>query len=160
MKTLINIADLKGTSIINENVDEKYLIEAIESAQSLYLEEIIGCKLLHKLLDGVTEDGFTLDDSYYNLVVNYIQPYLKRRIAASLVLPLNYKFRNAGVVINNAENYTVPTLKEAMSVQQHLEDEANAFADKLIKYLNNNSNLFPEYCCRRPNTNTIIYLGL
>lgn len=159
MKTLINIADLKGTSIINDNVDEKYLIEAIETAQSLYLEEIIGSKLLNKLLDGITEEGVTLEADYYNLVIDYIQPFLKRRIAASLVLPLNYKVRNAGVVVNSAENYTVPTFKEAMSVQQHFEDEANAYALKLVKYLNCNSNKFPEYCCKKPNINTIIYLG-
>ena len=72
MKTLISIDEIKST-ILNENVDDKYILDAIFSVQSLQLQELIGSKLLNTLLNGLelNEEGesiFTLDDNYYNLI--------------------------------------------------------------------------------------------
>lgn len=169
MKTLISIDEIKST-ILNENVDDKYILDAIFSVQSLQLQELIGSKLLNTLLNGLelNEEGesvFTLDDKYYNLIIDYIQPYLKKQVTANLIIPLNYKLRNAGLVTNTDSNFNSVGYKEAQSVQQYLQDEASAFANLLTKYLKQNNNLFPEYkecglVNSNPSTDTIIYFGV
>lgn len=166
MKFLISVADLKGTSIINQNVDEMFLNDAMETAQELYLAPLIGWKLYNRLLDGIIENesGETeidLPDDYYNLVIDYIQPYLKRQIASNVCPVIDYKLKNAGVVQNTDEHVYHPSYKEMRSLQQHLEDEANAFADRLTKYLGWNNDKFPEYnqcCMKNTGYDTIIYL--
>lgn len=160
MKTLISIEEIKSTTL-NENVEDKFILDAISTVQSLQLQQLIGSELLTKLLDGIDETGaFTLNDDYYNLIINYIQPYLKKQVQASLIIPLNYKLRNAGLVTNTDNNFSIVGYKEAKSVEQYLSDEASAFADLLTKYLSANSAKFPEYKCKNTINNTIIYFGL
>lgn len=149
MKTLISIDDIKST-ILNENVDDKFILDAIVTTQSLQLQELIGSELLTTLLNGLEldENGetvFTLNDDYFNLVINYIQPYLKKQVVANLIIPLNYKIRNAGLVNNADSNFQTVGYKEAQSVQQYIQDEASAFANLLSKYLCEFGHLFPEY---------------
>lgn len=160
MKTLISIEEIKSTTL-NENVEDKFILDAINTVQQLQLQQLIGTELLNKLLDGIDETGaFTLNDDYYNLVMQYIQPYLKKQVQASLIVPLNYKLRNAGLVTNTDNNFNVVGYKEAKAVEQYLADEASAFANLLTKYLCTNSSKFPEYKVKHNNnTNTIIYLG-
>lgn len=164
MKTLISIEEIKSTTL-NENVDDKFILDTIITVQTLKLQQLIGSTLLNTLLNGIDETGaFTLNDDYYNLVVNYIQPYLKKQVQASLIIPLNYKLRNAGLVTNTDNNFSTVSYKDAKAVEQYMTDEASAFANLLTKYLYENIDKFPEYkTCGLVNSNkstdTIIYFG-
>lgn len=55
---LISAKTLKENSIVNNNVDEMYLLPAIEYAQDAGLQPIIGTKLYNKLMDMVADGSF------------------------------------------------------------------------------------------------------
>lgn len=160
MKYLISINDLKGSSLVNDNVDEAFITEAIENVQTLHLAPILGEELYQKLLDGITSSGFTLNDDYYNLITDYIHPYMKAKIEAEIIIPVSYKIRNIGLVTNSDDHASVPGLKDMRAVEQKYEDTASAYSIRLTKYLYNNRTKFPEFkfCKADPTWDTIIVL--
>lgn len=168
MKTLISIEEIKGTTIINNNVDEGYLRDAIETAQTINLQQLIGERLYKTLLDSVGSDGDWIgSNEYYNLVVDYIQPYLKRQVLSNIIVPLNYKVRNEGILQVQGENVYLPSRNDAIYVKEHYENEASFYANRLSDYLCAHQNDFPEYKSHldgelrsnRNAINSVLYLG-
>lgn len=140
---LISETTLKSETIINDNLGSEYLNPAIETAQDIYLQELIGTALLDKLYDDVINK--TIDGAYKDLLDNYITNYLKFKVLSEITVPVSYKYRNAGVVQSTANNYQQTTLKDAQLVANHYEIRATFYAERLSKYLCANSDKFPEY---------------
>lgn len=166
MKLLISIEEIKTSTIVNNNVDEKYLLSSIETAQVIKLQQLIGSKLYNHLIDCIDDNGqWTGNNDEYELVKSYIQPYLKRQVVSDLIVPLSWKLRNEGVIQNTSENTYNPMRSDLMYVKEHYENEASYFATRLSNYLCENTTKFPLYLeCGNPSKNknaknTIIYLG-
>lgn len=167
MRSLISIDELKSSTVINKNVDDKYLLTAIETAQTIKLQQLIGSKLLYRLIDCVGDNGTWLGTAdEYTLVTEYIQPYLKREVVSDIIVPLNYKVRNEGILQANQENMYLPTRADAMFVKEHYENEASFFATRLTNYIKLNIDKFPLYSecdneikANPQAKNTVIYLG-
>lgn len=146
MKTLISIDAIKSSTIVNKNVDDSYILDAIETAQTIKLQQLIGTSLLNKLLDSINDEGdWEGSDDDFRLVTEYIQPYLKRQVISDIIIPLNYKVRNEGLVQVSGENVQVPSQKDAIYIKEHYESEASFYAIRLDKYLEKNKSKFPEY---------------
>lgn len=139
---LIGEQSLKDFNI-NDNLDANYLNPAIHTAQEIYLQQIIGTKLLEKLKDMVANNSLT--DDYKMLLDDYITPYLQFKVSAELVIPIAYKTRNAGVVVTNNEYVTNTQMKDATYLKNHYEDRADFYSIRLSKYLNANRGKYPEY---------------
>lgn len=144
---LISDVLLKEETIINDNLGSEYLNPAIETAQDIYLQQIIGTELLDKMYALVVTNQI-IDDAnkiYKELLDDYITPYLKFKVLSEITVPLAYKYRNAGVVQSTANNYQQTTLKDAQLVANHYDLRATFYAERLSKYLCANSDKFPEY---------------
>ena len=102
MINLITETEIKTYSTIDMNVAGKYLTEAIRSAQNIDLCQIIGSKLLSKLETIVESGDIELDDckAYKCLLNGYIKDFLLYSVQENLVIPISYKFTNAGIMIN------------------------------------------------------------
>lgn len=140
---LISEDILKSETILNDNVGSEYIGPAIETSQDIYLQQLIGSELLDKLYKDIT-DG-TITSPYTTLIDDYITNYLKYKVLAEITIPLAYKYRNSGLVQANGDHYQQSALRDATLVQNHYELRATFYAERLTKYLNANSNLFPEY---------------
>ena len=68
---LIGEQSLKDFNI-NDNLDANYLNPAIHTAQEIYLQQIIGTKLLEKIKDMIANNSLT--DDYKLLLDDYITP--------------------------------------------------------------------------------------
>lgn len=144
---LISDVLLKEETIINDNLGSEYLNPAIETAQDIYLQQIIGTELLDKMYALVVTNQI-IDDAnkiYKELLDDYITPYLKFKVLSEITVPVSYKYRNAGVVQSTANNYQQTTLKDAQLVANHYDLRATFYAERLSKYLCANSDKFPEY---------------
>ena len=139
---LIGEQSLKDFNI-NDNLDANYLNPAIHTAQEIYLQQIIGTKLLEKIKDMIANNSLT--DDYKLLLDDYITPYLQFKVSAELVIPIAYKTRNAGVVVTNNEYVTNTQMKDATYLKNHYEDRADFYSIRLSKYLNANRGKYPEY---------------
>lgn len=162
---LLSEQRLKEDSLINNNVDSMYIFPAIQTAQEIGLQPLLGTKLYNKLLNVVENGG---DELYFDLLDSYVIPYLEMKVMADIQIPLAYKIRNAGLVQNTSENTTLPTLQETQYIVDYYENKANFYANRMSDYLIANSNKYPEYySCdsiadmhsNRMSYNTGIYLG-
>ena len=145
---LISVKTLKTSGVINNNVDEMYLLPAIDYAQDAGLQPLIGTKLYNRLLDlvytGYIETGENHD--YRVLLEEYVTPYLLNKVTADVQLPLAFKFRNQGVVQQTSDNTYTPSLRDIQYLVQDYENKAAFYAKRLSDYLCANRTKYPEYC--------------
>ena len=142
---LISVKTLKENSVINTNVDEMYVLPAVEYAQDSGLQPLLGTKLYNRLMD-LVESGITEENDYKYLLDEYITPYLINKVTADIQIPLSFKLRNQGVVQQTGENTYVPSLKDMQYVAQSYENKANFYANRLSDFLRANRSKYPEYC--------------
>lgn len=142
---LISAKTIKENGVINNNVDEMYLLPAIEFAQDAGLQPIIGTKLYNRLMDLVESREINIQTAYKELLDEYITPYLLNKVTADIQIPLAYKLRNQGVVQQTSDNTYLPTLHDIQYVKQDYENKANFYGQRLSDYLCANRSTFPEY---------------
>jgi len=140
---LISETTLKTETIINDNAGAEYIRPAIESAQDIYLQQLIGSELLDKLYSDIANNK--LEGYYKELVDEHVTNYLKYKVLSEITIPLAYKYRNAGVVQATGDHYQQTTLRDAQLVANHHDLRANFYAERMSKYLCANSDKFPEY---------------
>lgn len=142
---LVSTKTLKENSVINNNVDDMYVLPAVEYAQDSGLQPLLGTKLYNRLMD-LVESGITEENDYKYLLDEYITPYLINKVTADIQIPLSFKLRNQGVVQQTGENTYVPSLKDMQYVAQSYENKANFYANRLSDFLRANRSKYPEYC--------------
>ena len=143
---LISEATMKKNSVVNNNVDGMYLLPAIEYAQDAGLQPIIGTKLYEKLMDLVASGEITGATDYKILLDEYVSQYLINKVTADIQIPLSFKLRNQGVIQQTGDNTYVPSMKDIQYVQQHYQNQADFYGNRMSDYLRANRLKFPEYC--------------
>ena len=143
---LVSTKTLKENSVINNNVDDMYVLPAVEFAQDEGLQSLIGTKLYNKLMDLVADCSMSGATDYKYLLDEYITPYLINKVTADIQIPLAFKLRNQGVVQQTGENTYVPSLKDLQYVAQSYENKANFYGQRLSDFLHANHSKYPEYC--------------
>jgi len=142
---LVSTKTLKENSVINNNVDDMYVLPAVEYAQDSGLQPLLGTKLYNRLMD-LVESGITEENDYKYLLDEYITPYLINKVTADIQIPLSFKLRNQGVIQQTGENTYIPSLKDMQYVAQSYENKANFYANRLSDFLRANRSKYPEYC--------------
>ena len=139
----ISLEDLKKNTNLNGNIEADKLLPSLKTAQQLELEPVLGTDLYNKISDDIIAG--TLTGNYLALKQNYIHDVLIH-FAMSYYLPFAaYTIANSGVTKHNAEN-TVSVENEELLLMINKEKAiAETYKKRLIKYLENNTSLFPEY---------------
>lgn len=149
---LISPQELKGESLINNNVDEKPLSVMVQTAQEIYLCKIIGTALFRKLqelvynkIKGLTP---TIDaegnETYKELLEDYIKPYLKYHVMKSFLIENTYKMRNAGVTRMTDTNVLANDLDTLKYLEKHYNSYVAEYEDRLSKFICANKEQLPE----------------
>lgn len=118
---LISPADIKMQSVVDDNLNEKVLAQAILEAQHLGLEEFIGTALLEKIQSLVEEGTIEDEPAYKDLLDDYIFYYLLYQVLSDIAIPISYKVANAG--ITQVEDFKL--VKSSMSEIDQLKDYYN-----------------------------------
>lgn len=142
---LISEKALKSYSLIDNNIDGKYILPAIQTAQNIDLENLIGPALLKKLYDLVDSDEIMSQTAYKTLLDEYIVPYLIYDVMTTVQLGLNYKFSNSGMSISTDEHRAQMEFRNNQLLVEQYRNYANSYALKLKAFLDNHSNDYPEY---------------
>lgn len=148
MKLLISSQTIKAETLVNDNVDEMFIRDAIETAQEIHLKQLIGSKLVAKIESYIDAQGQWIVGSgqeYKTLLDDYIHPFLKRRVLADIIVPISFKIRNAGTVQNTAEYISQPSKNDVLYVQEHYANEANFYANRMSAFILRNIADYPEY---------------
>lgn len=142
---LLSVDILKERTSIHGNIDEKLLYPEIKAAQDLYILPILGTALYNKIINEVDAGSITGD--YKNLLDDYILDCLLYFVMAGLPEAISYQFWNKGVVRKQGDSTDLPSMSELIDLSNRYMRRAEAYAEKLNKYLKQNASttLFPEY---------------
>lgn len=166
---LTNEDYVRSITLIDNNLQSKFILSALREAQEVGLQEILGTALLKKLKSLIV-DGSIADsgNTAYKELVDESQLYLAYKTVANLCLITNVKISNGGLQQTSDENLTVLNIDDTFTIQKHYEDKADFFALRLQKYIIRNIKLFPEICEAKCNemkanlysaANTAVWLG-
>lgn len=142
MANFITPEELKN-SVLNANIDTEYIQPVIDEAQSIYLREILGDRLYNTINNRIESE--TLDGKYLTLVEQYIKPYLTYMVQSLIVIPINFKTRNAGVINQFEQGFNTASMKDTSYVKEYYDSKAQFYGNRLTEYLQKNAADIPEY---------------
>jgi hypothetical protein len=140
---LISDQIIKDRTAIHGNIDSQLLYPDIKVAQDMYIHPILGTALYDKLLSDINGVGPT--GVYKTLLDNYIVDALIYYTLSELPATLSYQFWNKGIVRKQGENTELPSMSELIDISNRYKQRAEWYANRLMKYLKENSTLFTEY---------------
>ena len=144
MKYLITPEELKSSGSVNQNLEDIYIEEAIRESQDVYLREIIGDNLYDTLQNHTPQ---TPPDIYDEIINDYVKYFLKYKTLSIVCFIVNFKIRNAGVITQYSQDITPTTMEDTKSVMNYFNGQADFYANRLTKFLIQNSKSIPEYRC-------------
>lgn len=142
---LISEKTIKNFSLVNNNVDGKYISVAIQATQDIDLQTLIGEALVNKLCDLVLSNSLDSNPDYKLLLNEYVTPYMTWQVMSTIQVGLNYKMVNSGVIVNEDERKSHLDYKNNQLLIEQYKNYANSYAIKLKNYLESNCSKFPEY---------------
>lgn len=140
---LVSEQKLKAFTAIHENVQAADLAPHIESAQDVYLQNVIGYSLLTALKTNILAGTLSTDQKL--LLDDYISPMLMQYAFYQALPFMKYKIVDKGVVSGTSETSTPTTLDELQFLRQSVLDTAEFYQERLRQYLIYNSSTYPEY---------------
>ena len=166
---LISPQKVKTYGVINLNVNESEIGNAIRISQNVYLEDIVGHDLvehMQELVYAKMKSGETIDEQYQVLLDEYLTPVLVYRTAVELCTIMTLKIRNMGVVKNNDTNVQATTAEDVKAMGEYYETFFYDYVNKMMTFLCQNKGAFVELpdgfctCERKPRyARTGLYLG-
>lgn len=142
---LVSEETIKKYTLINDNVDGKYLLPCIQSTQDVDLDTLLGTVLNKKLQSMVQDGSIKTNSTYKTLLDEYVTPYLCWQVMSNIQISINYKMTNSGVIENQDDKKTRLSYNDSKALQAQYDRYAASYATKLTNYLQRNVQLYPEY---------------
>ena len=137
---------LKQFTVVNDNVDPKLLKPAIRKAMDKYIQPVLGTNLYQTLENDVeSSSGSMAANNYQTLMNTYVLPALKEWVMYELRYDMLVKWRNKGLMTQSSENGTPISMEDAEKIGNKYKDDAEFYTQRLVDYLCNYSDLYPEY---------------
>lgn len=171
---LISPQKVKSYGVINLNVNESEVGNAIRISQNIYLQDIIGTDLVEHMQElvynKVKGTGSSIDDeeneAYKVLLDDYLVPVLVYRTAVELCTVMTLKIRNMGVVKNSDTNVQATSAGDVKYMAEYYETFFYDAVNKLMDFLCENKEAYEEVpdgfctCQRKPRyARTGLWLG-
>jgi len=132
----------KSTVPINQSVEMSAINPFLESAQLLFIRDILGSKLYDEVLTQYSAQTLTANNT---TLVTYIKPCVCWR-AFELYLPFaKNEVRNKGVVSLTGEFETSSDLENLKYIRNEAKNISEFYESQLKNYLENYSVSFPFY---------------
>lgn len=141
---LISENYLRSAFMISDNVQTKFILPAIQNAQEMEFQTVVGNCLYKRLLEGVAENN--LNDNEKELL-NIAKRYIGYVAISELITISTFKINNIGLNKTKDDNVeTLPT-SDVMLVKKQYIDKADFYKKRLQEYLLRNQGEFPELSC-------------
>lgn len=143
--TIISEDYLKKNSILNINIDTDKIRPAIVNAQVIEIQQLLGTKLLKKILQLINDEQLVGSGVYQTLVDEYIIPTMVEYSLYYALLDISFQAYNKGVMQRSSEFAQPSSLKEIQYIRNDVKNRAEFLAQRLYKYICDNKNDYPEY---------------
>jgi hypothetical protein len=154
---------IKQSTAINGNVDPKFLVPYVRVAQEKRIHERLGSDLYNKISDEI--QAGTLSGNYKILVDDYIADALVHWSFYECIPFLRFKVQNGNIYSKTSETGEAMSNSDASHFREEIANTAEFYENRLVDYLCNNNNLFPEYKTNtgsdvNPSRGSAFYSGL
>lgn len=133
---------LKNNTPITKNVDVKDVTPYIRPASDMRVQSILGSYFYEYLLSAYNAQTLSNDEE---TLVEKIQPVVAWRAAENAVFGLSYQLKNKGVQVQFGDYSQNVTQSEVAFVMDHYGQMAAFFEKRLINYILENKDLFPQF---------------
>lgn len=139
---LIGRKELVRYTPLSGNIDTDKIIQYIEIAQDIHIQQLLGTDLLEKLQADIAGAGL---DSNYQRVVDLVKPVLAQYAFVEFIPFAMYSVSNKGIFKHTAEQSEGVNRDDMVTLKESSRDTAQFYAERLRQYLEHNSELYPEY---------------
>ena len=138
---------IKRKSVISGDVDPDKMVQFIETAQDIHIQNYLGTNLYKKIQLLITTS--TLDDvgneAYKELLVEYIKPMLVWYSQAEYIPFSAYTIGNGGMFKHRSENSDTASVEEVSRLTTRANDKAIFYTNRFLEFVKDNEKDYPEY---------------
>ena len=134
---------LKKRALLNGNVEDSILRVIIQRAQTTEVEPLIGTSLYKRLVAGIAASNLNANETI--LMDDYITPVMVYACDRRAIDATTYQIRNKTTGKGVDENITPVTPGENLKLDNQIRQDMKFATSKLVGYLLDNCDLFPEY---------------
>ncbi len=134
---------VKQKTLVKGNLDADKILQFIESAQEMHIQNVLGTDLKDRLEAGIVADDLTANET--TLLTDYVMPAQVHWTMVEYLPYSQFSISNKGVFKESAENSESASTEEINMLMEKQRDTAMYWNNRLIDYLCYNSDLFPEY---------------
>lgn len=160
---------LREMTNVSTNLHDKYILSAIREAQDIQYREVVGDKLLNKLLKliedkQVDEEGNEL----FKEIINMSRYYLAYLAVSRIVVISSLKIDNIGLNRTYDENIQAPQINDVFHMEKHYLHIADTYCKRLQNFIKSHRTELREYlthtcyetdCNLKSSATTGIFLG-
>lgn len=136
--------DIIKTTPLQGAIDADRLLPFIRTAQTKYMENLLGTVLYNKLQDDI-EAGTPFTGAYQTLMEDYVKPTVIWYSCVEYIPFSGTQFKAEGAVKYKSEQGETPETREIDYLAQKAQDNAEWYATRLQDWLLANSQSVPEY---------------
>lgn len=137
---------MRDTFFISDNVESKYINQAVSVAQDIQFQEVIGETLYEKLKQLIIDKTIGEEENKtYKKLINKSQMFIGFSAVTELSVNTTVKLSNAG--LNRAvdtENFQVLQNKDMFEIRKYYENQADFYKRRLQEFLLDNRSDYPE----------------
>ena len=134
---------VKQKTLIKGNLDADKLLQFIETAQEIHIQNVLGTDLKDRLETGIADADLNADEDI--LLTEYVMPALVHWTMIEYLPYSGFSISNKGVFKESSENSETASMDDINYLMEKQRDTAMYWNNRLIDYLCYNSTLYPEY---------------
>lgn len=148
---LVSTEYLKQNTVLNNNVDDSLLHNAILEASEIELQELLGSKLYKKLLELINNDQINApeNEKYKILLDEYCTKVVLYAALHRAIPYIHYKAVNKGITTQSSDYSSTTSIQEMEFLMNKVKNDLEFFSTRLANHLLANTALYPEYYASR-----------
>ena len=138
---------VKKKSIISGSVDPDKMIQFIETAQDMHIQNYMGTALYKKVQSLIVLDTIqdAANEKYKLLLDDYIKPMLAWFAQSEYIPFAAYTLSEGGLFKHRSDNSDEVDRVEIAGLASRANDKASFYAERFIEFMCDNHNDYPEY---------------
>jgi hypothetical protein len=144
----INLTELKKKSIIDGSLDSNKILQYIELAQDIHIQNYLGGSLYKKIQQLIVDGEIDLagNADYKLLLDDYIKP-MHIWYSQAVYIPFSgFQIDNGGLFKHTSENSDSSTRDDLDYLTRKALSNAEFYAKRFLDYMCEYGNDYPEYC--------------
>jgi hypothetical protein len=134
---------LKQSTVINDNVDDKLISQAILDVQRMHIEELLGTALYSQIMTQIAANSVSANNQ--TLLDNYVVPCMRQYVLAECAWMFQYKFWNKGILTSSSDNSQTVDFSTIKFIMDQYRNKAEKLAEICTKYLRDNTATYTLY---------------